>query len=247
MKVDSPPDFLHNFITNCLSSPSCNICSLRYQIILLGAALGLLLVSLVLPWVVVNLFGQRSYSAFDNIQILTNSQKVEEGNTTETPSNNNNPQNDLVISDLTTVYPDSSSAFILSMLILYPISVAVMSGAIIFTAIIGKRGGSNKKLVVLSSRIALAAGILAITTAALWIYSVESFKVQFSRDAEVSGGIIGEEWKGNARVIIDRIIMMGLGQYIVIASGVIAVFSYFIVNAYYKHEDHAYHATTSDS
>jgi MFS family permease len=220
------------------------VCSLKYQIMLLTTALGLLVISLILPWLTINFFGQRSYTAFDNMQILTNSQK-EEGNAGGTSFNNNKPQNDLVMADLTTVYPDSSSAFILSMLILYPTSIAVMVGAIVFSAI-GKKSGSKRKLV-LSSRVGLVAGILAIITAVLWIYSVQSFKDQFSRDSELSGGIIGEEWKGNANVIIDRLIMMGLGQYIVIASGVIAVFSHFIGNTYHKHENHAYHATASES
>jgi len=216
---------------------------MRYQIILLGTALGLLLVSLVLPWLVVNLFGQRSYSALDNIQILTNSQRGA-GNTSGT-SSNNNPQNDLVITDLTTVYPNSSSAFILSMLVLYPISILAMVGGILFAAI-GKKGDNKIKLIVFS-KIALVAGILAIIMGVLWIYSVQSFKAQFSRDAEISGGIIGEEWRGNANVVIDRLIVMGLGHYFVIASGVIAVFSHFIGNPYPKREDQAYHTTTSES
>lgn len=216
---------------------------MSYQIILLGAALGLLLISLVLPWLVVNLFGQRSYSALDNIQILTTTKKGE-GNTSGT-SSSNNPQNDLVITDLTTVYPNSSSAFILSMLVLYPTSVAVMVGAILFAAI-RKKGDSQIKSIVFT-KIALVAGVLAIITGVLWIYSVQSFKVQFSRDAEISGGIIGEEWRGNANVVIDRLIMMGLGHYFVIASGVIAVFSHFIGNPYPKREDQAYHTTTSES
>jgi hypothetical protein len=210
---------------------------------LLTAALGLLLISLTLPWLTINLFGQRSYSAFDNMQILTDSQKEEEGNAGSGSFDNNKPQNDLVIADLTTIYPNSSSAFILSILILYPISIAVMLGAIVFSAF-GRKGGSERKLV-LSSRIGLVAGILAIITAVLWIYSIQSFKDQFSRYADLSGGIIGEEWKGNANVIIDRLIMIGVGQYLVIASGVIAIFSHFIGNTYHKHENHQYHTTAS--
>jgi hypothetical protein len=214
--------------------------------VLLTAALGLLLISLTLPWLTINLFGQRSYSAFDNMQILTDAQKEEEeGNAGGTSFENNiKPQNDLVIADLTAVYPNSSSAFILSILILYPISIAVMVGAIVFSAI-GKKGGSKTKLV-LSSRIGLIAGILAIITAVLWIYSIQSFKDQFSRDADLSGGIIGEEWKGNANVIIDRLIVIGVGQYLVIASGVIAIFSHFIGNTYHKYENHPYHTTASE-
>lgn len=210
---------------------------------LLTAALGLLLISLTLPWLTINLFGQRSYSAFDNMQILTDSQK-EEGDTGSTSFDSNKPQNDLVIADLMTIYPDSSSAFILSIVILYPISIAVMVGAIVFSAI-GKKGGSKRKLV-LSSRVGLVAGILAIITAVLWMYSVQSFKFQFSRDADLSGGIIGEEWKGNANVIIDRLIMIGVGQYLVIASGVIAIFSHFIGNTYHKYENRPYHTTASE-
>jgi hypothetical protein len=214
--------------------------------VLLTAALGLLLISLTLPWLTINLFGQRSYSAFDNMQILTDAQKEEEeGNAGGTSFENNiKPQNDLVIADLTAVYPNSSSAFILSILILYPISIAVMVGAIVFSAI-GKKGGSKTKLV-LSSRIGLIAGILAIITAVLWIYSIQSFKDQFSRDADLSGGIIGEEWKGNANIIIDRLIVIGVGQYLVIASGVIAIFSHFIGNTYHKYENHPYHTTASE-
>src|SRR5215212_10968771 len=104
---------------------------------LLTAALGLLLISLTLPWLTINLFGQRSYSAFDNMQMqmLTDSQKEEEGNAGSGSFDNNKPQNDLVIADLTTIYPNSSSAFILSILVLYPISIAGMVGAIVFSAI----------------------------------------------------------------------------------------------------------------
>jgi hypothetical protein len=211
---------------------------------LLTAALGLLLISLTLPWLTINLFGQRSYSAFDNMQILTDSQKEEEGNAGSGSFDNNKPQNDLVIADLTTIYPNSSSAFILSILILYPISIAVMVGAIVFSAF-GRKGDSERKLV-LSSRIGLVAGILAIIAAVLWIYSIQSFKDQFSRDADLSGGIIGEEWKGNANVIIDRLIMIGVGQYLVIASGVIAIFSHFIGNTFHKYENHPYHTTASE-
>jgi MFS family permease len=211
---------------------------------LLTTALGLLLISLTLPWLTINLFGQRSYSAFDNMQILTDSQK-EEGNPGVTSFDNNKPQNDLVIADLTAVYPNSSSAFILSILILYPISIAVMVGAIVFSAI-GKKWGSKRKLV-LSSRLGFIAGILAVIAAVLWIYSIQSLKDQFSRDADLSGGVIGEEWKGNANVIIDRLIMIGIGQYLVIASGVIAIFSHFIGNTYYKYENHQpYHTTASE-
>lgn len=219
---------------------------LNYQIVLLTAALGLSLISLTLPWLTINLFGQRSYSAFDNMQILTDSQKEEEeGNAGDTSFDNNKPQNDSVIADLTAVYPNSSSAFIISILILYPISIAGMVGAIVFSAI-GKKGG-NKARSVLSSRLGLVAGILAIITAVLWIYSIQSFKDQFSRDADLSGGIIGEEWKGNANVIIDRLIMVGVGQYLVIASGVIAIFSHFIGNTYYKYENHhPYHTAASE-
>jgi hypothetical protein len=218
---------------------------LNYQIVLITAALGLSLISLTLPWLTINLFGQRSYSAFDNMQILTDSLEEGEGNVGDTFFDNNKPQNDLVIADLTAVYPNSSSAFILSILILYPISIAGMVGAIVFSAI-GKKGGSKARSV-LSSRLGLVAGILAIIAAVLWIYSIQSFKDQFSRDADLSGGIIGEEWKGNANVIIDRLIMVGVGQYLVIASGVIAIFSHFIGNTYYKYENHhPYHTAASE-
>lgn len=181
----------------------------------------MLLISLDLPGLVVNLFGQRIYSAFDNIMFLANLQGENGLGST---------RDDAALSDLRSVYPDSSSAFILSIMVLYPISIAIAIAAVIFTAL----GGKYVKKRSMPSAIALGAGIFAIVAGVTWIYSIESFKAQFSRDAELSGGIIGEEWKGNANLFVDRLIVMGVGHYVVIAAGVIAVFSRFIVT--HKHE-----------
>ena len=44
----------------------------------------------------------------------------------------------------------------------------------------------------------------------------------------MTGGLIGEEWKGKESVIINRIIVTGPTAYFVIGSGIIAISSYFL-------------------
>jgi hypothetical protein len=185
-------------------------------------ALGFLLLSSALPWLIVNLLGQRAYSALDDLRIIITSVSPMSRDALE------KSQIDPVISDLNSwIYPNSSFALIVGTL-LYPISLAIMALGLVLIVL------RNKVTSYWIHRTVVAAGILAILSALLWIYSIQSFKIQFTQEAEVSGGIIGEEWRGSAESIIDRLIVIGSGPFVVAAGGIIAIFAFFIERTYIK-------------
>jgi hypothetical protein len=195
---------------------------LHLQLLLVSVALGFLLLSSALPWLIVNLLGQRAYSALDDLRIIITSVSPMSRDALE------KSQIDPVISDLNSwIYPNSSFALIVGTL-LYPISLAIMALGLVLIVL------RNKVTSYWIHRTVVAAGILAILSALLWIYSIQSFKIQFTQEAEVSGGIIGEEWRGSAESIIDRLIVIGSGPFVVAAGGIIAIFAFFIERTYIK-------------
>ncbi|TVP40997.1 hypothetical protein [Candidatus Nitrosocosmicus arcticus] len=201
---------------------------MNYAFILLTVALGLLLLSLLIPWIITNIFGQRAYTLLDVTTILLNNQITEEN----TPANNSSKiRMDPVLSDLSSnVYPNSSLALFFS-LILYPISIIILIASIVVAGFDKFKKGKFK-IFGGWSKVALIAGILVVVASVSWIYSLQSFKTQFSEHAELAGGIIGEEWKGNASVVIDRMIVMGFGPFVGIISGIIGIFVYFVEKTY---------------
>jgi hypothetical protein len=96
---------------------------LHLQLVLVSVALAFLILSSALPWLIVNLIGQRSYSALDNLRIIM---------TTLSPMSRDAPEKskiDPVISDLNSwIYPNSSFALIVGT-ILYPMSLVTMTEA----------------------------------------------------------------------------------------------------------------------
>ncbi|MGH9990704.1 MAG: hypothetical protein ACREAS_09735, partial [Nitrososphaera sp.] len=197
---------------------------LHLQFVLVSVALGFLILSTALPWLIVNLFGQRTYSALDNLTIII---------TTASPMSTDaleKSQIDPIISDLNSwIYSNSSFALIVGT-ILYPISLATMAIALVLIVL------RNKVTSYWTHQTVVAAGILAIVAAAFWIYSIQSFKIQFSQEAELSGGIIGEEWRGSVERVLDRLIVIGSGPFVVAAGGIIAIFAFFIERTYIKRE-----------
>lgn len=189
----------------------------NYPIILLSVALSLVLTSLFIPWLITNFFGQQTYFPLEILKAITNYQKE-----------------DPVLSDLTSVYAISSFAFIFSMII-YPISIAVMIAAVVVVIKLNQQKRTTKTTIIRrlwQPKISIIAGILVIAASIGWIYSIQSFKTEFSRDADLSGGIIGEEWKGKADIIVNRLIIIGFGPYLAIVAGIIAIFSYFVERTY---------------
>ncbi|MBA2267300.1 MAG: hypothetical protein H0W19_03055 [Nitrosopumilus sp.] len=201
---------------------------MNYAFILLIVAIGLLLLSLLIPWIITNIFGQRAYTLLNVITILLNNQITEENTTT---GNSSKIRMDPVLSDLSSnVYPNSSLALFFSM-ILYPISIIILIASIVVAGFDKIKKG-RFKIFGGWSKITLIAGVLVVVASVSWIYSLQSFKTQFSEHAELAGGIIGEEWKGNASVVIDRMIVMGFGPFVGIISGIIGIFAYFVEKTY---------------
>lgn len=201
---------------------------MNYAFILLIVAIGLLLLSLLIPWIITNIFGQRAYTLLNVITILLNNQITEENTTT---GDSSKIRMDPVLSDLSSnVYPNSSLALFFSM-ILYPISIIILIASIVVAGFDKIKKG-RFKIFGGWSKITLIAGVLVVVASVSWIYSLQSFKTQFSEHAELAGGIIGEEWKGNASVVIDRMIVMGFGPFVGIISGIIGIFAYFVEKTY---------------
>ncbi len=201
---------------------------MNYAFLLLAVAIGLLLLSLIIPWLVTNIFGQRVYTLPNFITSLLNYQKTEEN--TITSNNSSKLRADPILTDLSNVYTNSSFALFFSM-IAYPISIIILIGSTIVAGLGKIKKGKSIKFD-RWSKITLIAGILVVVASVSWIYSIQSFKTQFSEHAEIAGGIIGEEWKGNASVIIDRMIVMGFGPFVGIISGIISIFGYFVEKTY---------------
>jgi hypothetical protein len=185
---------------------------MEYSFILLPLALGLLLPSVAIPWLVVDFLGHHPYSPLDIV-----------GELVQRNSANNNPnppnQNQFLLLDLTSTYAGTSSAFVFSTVV-YLVSIPV-----IITSMVWKKH---------RAKIALAAGIIAITAGLAWVYSVQSFKTHFAQEASSTGGLIGQEWKGKESAIIDGIIIMGSGHFFVIIAGILAIFAYVVEKVYRK-------------
>lgn len=185
---------------------------MEYSFILLPLALGLLLPSIAIPWLVVDFLGHHPYSPLDIVGELV--QRYSADNNPNSPN-----QNQFLLLDLTSTYAGTSSAFVFSTVV-YLVSIPVIIASIVW-----------KKY---RAKIALAAGIIAITAGLAWVYSVQSFKTHFAQEASSTGGLIGQEWKGQESAIIDGIIIMGTGHFFVIVAGILAIFAYVVEKVYRK-------------
>jgi hypothetical protein len=174
----------------------------NYGFIFVPAALGVLLPALFLPWVLINFLGLTPFSPID---IVTSTIWQDDNRSSEQSSR-------FDLQDIISSYQDTSNAVVASM-ISYIVSIIVMLAAIPI-----KRYRST---------IALSAGILAIASSLLWFYSIDSLKNNFSEQAAITGGIIGEEFKGHERSLADIIIGLGLGPYVALAGGAIGTLTFF--------------------
>ncbi len=185
---------------------------MEHNFILLPLALGLLLPSIAIPWLVVDFLGHHPYSPLDIVGELV--QRNSANNNTNPPN-----QNQFLLLDLTSTYAGTSSAFVFSTVV-YLVSIPVIIASIVWKEH--------------RAKIALAAGIIAITAGLAWVYSVQSFKTHFAQEASSTGGLIGQEWKGKESAIIDGIIIMGSGHFFVIIAGILAIFAYVVEKVYRK-------------
>jgi hypothetical protein len=175
-----------------------------YRFIFVPAALGVLLPTLFLPWIVINLLGLTPFSPIDIVSSVI----------WQDDSKLSDQKSRFDLQNFISSYQDTFVSVVASM-VMYIASIIGMAVAITF-----RRHRST---------IALSAGILAISASLLWFYSIESLKHNFAQQAAMTGGIIGEEFKGHERSLADLIIGLGMGPYVALAGGAIGTLT-FITN-----------------
>lgn len=179
-----------------------------YNFILLPIALGLLLPSLIMPWVTLGLFGTSNLSPIDLLSSWPDDQSGD-----ITPDTiREHPE--IIFHDLVKSYK-VTAPYIISM----AFYLASIVGAVI--AIVMKNKHEHRWIV------ALIAGVLAITSAAVWFMMIESIKNTFAEQAALTGGLIGEEFRGNENSLADRILKVGIGPLVIIPAGGLAIGYYF--------------------
>lgn len=178
-----------------------------YRFILVPIALGLLLPPLIMPWVIFGLFGTSNLSPIDLLP--SSSDAADSGVTPELVREH--PE--VIFHDLVKTY-NATNLYISSMAT-YLISIPCMIASMFMN--------NQRKMIV-----TLVAGILAITSAVIWFVMIESVKTNFAQQAALTGGLIGEEFRGNERGLADTILQVGIGPYIVSIAGGVGISSYFI-------------------
>jgi hypothetical protein len=186
-----------------------------YQFILIPVALGLLLPTLLMPWVVINLLGINGLTPVDLVRGSYELSNASESNPDASETAREQPE--LVFLDLVSSYNVTG---------LYLLWISAYLGSIvtmILAAILKKW----------RARITVVAGALAIAAGLAWFVSIEVLKMNFVEQASLTGGLIGEEFRGNERALIDSIVMIGLGPFLAATAGAIGVLSY-LANRYLK-------------
>jgi hypothetical protein len=167
-----------------------------YRYLLVPISIGLLLPAFAVPWIAINFLGYRTYAPVDIMAGFA-----------QTPDA---AGKQIDISLLRQSGP-TVAASIASM------SLFIGAVALLLAAVPVKKH---------RARLALAAGIVAISSGVLWIYAVESLKDSIANAAAITGGIIGEEFRGREGDLADLFIVMGVGHYLVMAAGALAIFGY---------------------
>lgn len=167
-----------------------------YQYLLVPISIGLLLPAFAAPWVAVNFLGYRAYAPLEIMAGFAQTPDAAGRQIDISLLRQNGP----------TVAASMAS-----------MSLFVAAIALLFAAIPLKKRRAH---------LALAAGILALSSGVLWIYAIESLKDSITRAASLTGGIIGEEFRGREGDLADLFIIMGIGHYLVMAAGVLSVSSY---------------------
>jgi hypothetical protein len=130
-----------------------------------AAVLAMLLVAVTLPWLVVNLRGQFSFSLIDAVRGLTSTEAVDASNYTKGD-----------FASFTSTYKDIYLAFAFSMMF-YASAIVYMVGSLV---------SANKRKAALGP-----AGTFAIAAAVAWIFGIETLKSHVLADAE-SGGPLAQ-------------------------------------------------------
>ena len=177
-----------------------------YKFILLPIALGLLFPTLLMPWVIINFQGVNGLTPLDLMR-GSYARNNNDSGSKESFATASREHPELVFLDLVSSYKvEGAYSFWIST---YLASIVAM-----ILSIVSQR---------LRTKMAVIAGSLAIAAAIAWFYSIEELKINFAEQAAITGGLIGEEFKGNERTLIDTIVRMGFGPYVVIPAGALAI------------------------
>ena len=174
---------------------------MKYKFIILPVVIGLFLSSFLVPWVTINLFGYHPFSPLNIIEELF----------TQPKSSSTTSSNQISLTEITASYKVAYTGIIIS-IILFIISVLAAISAIV--------SKSHRSILL------LLVAIISISSSLLWLYSIQTFKASFAHQAAVTGGIIGEEWKGSENTLVNRIIRLGVGQYFILIAGIVALGSW---------------------
>jgi len=77
-----------------------------------------------------------------------------------------------------------------------------------------------------SNKLLLFAGIALLLAVGLYTFSIENYKTEFSYIASKTGGIIGEEFRGQENLIINSILQEGYGYKLAIIAAIFSILSY---------------------
>lgn len=173
--------------------------TLDYEFVILPVVIGLLLPSILVPWVTITLFGYHPFSPVNVLVELFSQQK---------PSSSTTSQNQMALLEVTSSYKHAHAGIIIS-IILFIISIPAVIAAIAWRR--------HRSILLLS------VAVLSLASGLIWLYSIQSFRTSFAQQAAVTGGILGEEWKGKENTFVERIVRFGTGQYFVLIAGIIAL------------------------
>jgi hypothetical protein len=161
---------------------------MEIELVLSVSALGLLLISLTLPWLVINFLGQFSFTPLDVIRLMMNNREEQ---FTETPD----------LQDNFTATP------FLATVVFYPLSMIIVATSLFIRDY--------------RRPLALLGGVAAVIAAVFWFYGIESLKSEMIAAAGSSNEF--GEFMGTA---LASVINTGMGVYVVIAGGVVAMMTY---------------------
>jgi hypothetical protein len=171
-----------------------------FHFVLLPIALGLVVPTLLMPWAIINFQGVSGLTPIDLIK----------GSLGNTDNSFTREHPELVFLNLV------STSKMQAGFVLWAISYLASIIAILLSVGIQRW----------RTKFSLAAGVLVILSASTWLITIEQIKVSFAEQAALTGGLIGEEFKGSERTLIDTILKVGFGPFVALSAGAPCVLFY---------------------
>jgi hypothetical protein len=171
-----------------------------YHFILLPIALGLVTPTMLMPWAIISFQGVNGLTPIDLIK--GSLEKSDNAYTREHP--------ELIFLNLV------STSKMQSGYLLWAISYFASIPAILLSLVFQRW----------RAKLAIIAGVLVILSASTWLILIEQMKVSFAEQAAITGGLIGEEFKGNERALIDTILKLGIGPFVALAAAAPCILFY---------------------